>query len=108
MRIPAFLKSYRLWGITGLSIAAYTLVIGVFGNTDISGYLPVKLAASIQEHWPELPFFSVSKEISSDGKKQEIYYTVPTRQITAQELARLDANKKNLKPTASPAHATER
>jgi len=103
MRVPAFFKSYRLWGITGLSVVAYGLVIGVFGNTDISGYLPIKLATSIQTHWPELPFFSVKREIFPNGKGQETYYTVPTRQITARELAQLEAGKKETKPTSSPA-----
>ena len=102
MRIPGILKSYRLWGITGLSLVMYILVVGVFGNMDISGFLPIKLATSIQAHWPDLPFFTVKKEISSDGKSQEIYYTVPTRQLTAREIAQLEANKKEKKPTSLP------
>jgi len=102
MHIPGFLKSYRLWGITGLSLVMYILVVDVFGNVDISGFLPIKLATSIQAHWPELPFFTVKKTTSSDGKTREIYYTVPSRQLTAHEIAQLEANKKEPKPTSPP------
>jgi hypothetical protein len=103
MRIPAFFKSYRLWGIAGLSLALYVLVIGVFGNIDISGFLPVKLATSIQMEWPDLPFFSVEKHSINNGRNQETYYTVPTRLLTPQEIAQFKAGKKEAKPISSPA-----
>ncbi len=103
MRVPAIFKSYRFWGIPALSLAMYGLVIGVFGNMDISGFLPMKLATSIAVHWPEMPFFAVSKGIAPDGKSHETYYTVPTRQLTARELALFEAEKKKPKPTSQPA-----
>jgi len=102
MHVPAILRSTRLWGITGLSLVAYILVVDVFGNVDISGLLPVKLATSIQMHWPDLPFFSVQKKTSNGGKTQEVFYTVPTRQLTAREIAQLEAARKQPKPTAPP------
>src|SRR5271168_2679100 len=105
MRLPAFLRSPRLWGITGLSLVAYVLVFDVFGNIDISGLLPIKLATSIQREWPDLPFFSVEKETINHGKSQEVYYTVPTRQLTAQEIAQLEAQGQQPKPTVAPTPA---
>ena len=102
MHLIAFLKSPRFWGIGGLSLLAYIVVIGMFGNVDISGYLPIKLATSIQTHWPDLPFFTVEKDSINDGKQQEVYYTVPTRQFTAKEIAQLQAQGKKPRTTAQP------
>lgn len=103
MRLPAFLKSPRLWGITGLSLALYILVVGVFGNVDISGLLPIKLATSIQTYWPDLPFFTMEKHSIDNGKSEEVFYTVPTRQLTAREIAQLEAAGKKTKPASPPA-----
>jgi hypothetical protein len=93
MRFSFSYNWYRVMGITGLFLLLYIVVIGVFGRVDISGLLPVKFAASLQEAWPKMPFFSVEKEAVDGGKGEEIYYTVPSRQLTPQEVARLLANK---------------
>ena len=91
MRFKISYNWYRLMGITGLFLLGYIVVIGIFGNVDISPLLPTQLASSIQTHWPDLPFFAVQKQRLDDGNGQEIYYTVPTRQLTPQEIAKLKA-----------------
>jgi hypothetical protein len=93
MRFLLPYNCYRVMGITGLFLLLYIVVIGVFGRVDISGLLPIKLAAGIQAAWPKMPFFSVEKETVDGGKGEEIYYTVPSRQLTPQEVAGLMANK---------------
>ena len=93
MRFSLSYNWYRAMGITGLFLLLYIVVIGIFGRVDISGLLPVKFAATLQEAWPKMPFFSVEKEAVNGGKGEEIYYTVPTRQLTPQEITRLLANK---------------
>jgi hypothetical protein len=89
MRFTLPYNCYRVMGITGLFLLGYIVVIGIFGQVDISGYLPRKMAASIQEAWPRLPLFAVQKAPVSEGGVTETYYTVPTRQFTPQELARM-------------------
>lgn len=110
MRFTLPYNWYRFMGITGISLLLYCVVIGLFGNVDISGYLPMRLAASIQMAWPEMPFFSMKKEPVGGG--QEIYYTVPTRQLTPQEVAQMSRGgsasgltRKNDKPADLPADA---
>ena len=95
---------YRVMGITTGFLLLYIVVIGVFGRVDISGLLPVKLAAGIEAAWPRMPFFSVEKETVAGGKGEEIYYTVPSRQLTPQEVAGLMANKP--KPAGKAANPT--
>jgi hypothetical protein len=89
MRFTLPYNFYRCMGIAGLFLLGYIVVIGVFGRIDISGLLPIKLATSIQTHWPDLPFFTVEKQSVDGGKGQEIYYTVPTRQLTPKEVAQI-------------------
>ena len=69
------------------------VVIGILGTWISVRFLPTKLAASIETHWPKLPLFAVEKEPVDGGKGEEIYFTVPTRQLTPQEIARLEATK---------------
>jgi hypothetical protein len=94
MRFTLPYNLYRIMGITTLFLLLYIVVIGIFGRVDITGLLPIKLAASIQQAWPEMPFFSTAKTVSDDGKEKEVYYTVPTRQLTPQEVAKLEALRK--------------
>lgn len=82
---------YRFMGITGLCLIGYIVVIGIFGNTDISPYLPTETARSLQTHWPDLPFFKSRQQVIEDGTEIETYYMVPTRQLTAKEIAALKA-----------------
>ena len=105
MRFKIPYNWYRFMGITGLFLIGYIVVIGIFGNTDISPLLPMQLATSIQTHWPDLPFFTVQKQSIDDGKEQVIYYTVPTRQLTPKEIAALKATGPEPKPV--PAKETQ-
>ena len=89
MRFTLSYKWYRVMGILGLSLLGYIVVIGIFGNADISRFLPMKLATSIQTAWPRLPFFRVETTSIDHGRGEEIRYTVPTRQFTPQEIARM-------------------
>jgi len=104
MRFLLPYNCYRVMGITTGFLLLYIVVIGVFGRVDISGLLPIKLAAGIEAAWPRMPFFSVEKEAVEGGKGEEIYYTVPSRQLTPQEVAGLMANKP--KPAGKAPDAT--
>ena len=84
---------HRVLGIGGLCVVAYILVFVVFGQSDVSGFLPRPYTPSF--HWPNLPQFLVR---SDDSKKPETIYTVPTRQITPQELAEIRGAAPNPKP----------
>jgi len=48
-----------------------------------------QMARTLLEAWPKMPFFTVEKPPLNGGKVEEVYYTVPTRQLTPQELARM-------------------
>jgi len=103
MRFTLHYGWYRFMGITGLFLIGYIVVVGIFGNVDVSGLLPVKLAASIQAAWPQMPFFAVQKETINGGKDEETYYIVPTRQLTPREIAQLEYVPS--KPLTHPAPA---
>ena len=100
--LSSILKSPRLWGLTGTALVLYFLVFVVFGKLDVSGIMPPtdKIANAILNVWPRMPFFAVQKETIDGGKGQEIYYTVPTRQLTPQELARMGATNVVTHPAA--------
>lgn len=91
----SFLKSPRLWGLAGTAVVLYFLVFVVFGRIDMSWIMPDtnQLARNLIVDWQTMPFFAVQKENVRDMNGQEqgqvIYYTVPTRQITPKELARM-------------------
>jgi hypothetical protein len=104
MSLLSLFKWHRVVGITALSLVAYILVVRVFGDMDVSWIFPHdKPGTTLRMHWPDLPFFTVMKETAPDGKGEETYYTVPTRQLTTREIAQLEAEKKEAKPTAPPA-----
>ena len=106
MSLLSLFKWHRIVGIAALSLVAYILVVRVFGDMDVIWIFPHdKPGATLRMHWPNLPFFTVTKETAPDGKNQETYYTVPTRQLTSKELAQLDAGKKEAEPIAQPAPA---
>jgi hypothetical protein len=86
----ALFRWYRIMGIASLSVIAYLLVFVVFRKTDVSWLLPPSSPPGIPRfQWPDLPYFTVDKETASDGRHEETIYTVPTRQITPQEVASL-------------------
>jgi len=90
-----FLKSPRLWGLTGTAVVLYFLVFVIFGRIDMSWIMPDtnQLARRWIVDWNTMPFFAVRKEnvrdINGQQEGQVIYYTVPTRQFTAKELAQM-------------------
>jgi hypothetical protein len=57
-----------------------------------------KIANAILEVWPKLPFFAVQTESINGGKV--IYYTVPTRLFTKQDMARMGATNGVAHPAA--------
>jgi hypothetical protein len=89
---------HRILGVSALCVVAYFLVFSVFAKTDVSWFLPPREMARF--HWPNLPHFTAWREDAPDGKSSEIIYTVPTRQITAQELAQLPATNQAATPAA--------
>jgi hypothetical protein len=101
-RLGSFLKSRRLWGITGTAVALYFLVFVVFGRLDMSWVMPDtnQLARSVMIAWQDLPFFAVKKDAPDEGQGQAIYYTVPTKQFTAKELAQMGMTNAVAKPVA--------
>ncbi|MCE0483650.1 MAG: hypothetical protein LV479_05370 [Methylacidiphilales bacterium] len=103
MRFTIPYKWYRLMGIIGLSLLIYIIVIGIFGNVDISRFLPMKLAASIQDAWPRLPFFRTETESIDQGRGEIIYYTVPTRQFSSHEVAQMIGTNHTAHPSAPTA-----
>ena len=98
----SILKSPRLWGLTGTALVFYFLVFVVLGRMDVSWMMPptTQIANAILEVWPRMPFFMVQKESINGGNGREIYYTVPTRQFTPQELARMGATNTTAHPAA--------
>jgi hypothetical protein len=90
---------HRILGVSALCGAAYFLVFFVFAKTDVSWFLPPR--DMVRFHWPDLPHFATWRENSPDGKAAEVIYTVPTRQISAAELAQLPATNQTVAPATS-------
>ena len=78
----------------------YFLAFVVFGKVDVGWMMPdtEKFARELMWAWPKLPVFEVQKETTKDGKGQVIYYTVPTRQLTPQDLAQMGVTNRTVKP----------
>jgi len=93
-------KWYRFMGITSICLIGYIVVIGIFGQTDISPLLPQETAKSIAVHWPDMPFFRSQQRLIDDGKQQETFFRVPTRQLTPKEIAALKATGPEPKPAS--------
>jgi hypothetical protein len=74
--------------LLGTGVVLYIVVFVVFGRTDVSWIMPdtQQIARTIVDVWPRMPFF-VQQENTPDG--QVTYYTVPTRQLTRQEMRQL-------------------
>ena len=98
----SILKSTRLWGLTGTALVLYFLVFVVLGRMDVSWIMPDtrQIARTMIEVWPQMPFFVAQKEPVNGAKGEEIYYTVPTRQFTRQELGRMGATNAAPHPAA--------
>jgi len=97
----SILKSTRLWGLTGTALVLYFVVFVLCGKLDMSWIMPNTrdIALTFMQVWPQMPFFAVQKENVTDAQGQVqgevIYYTVPTRQFTPQELARMGVGTTN-------------
>ena len=78
----------RVLGLTGTALVFY-LIFGVaLAKVDVSWLLPTgKMANAVIVFWRDLPFFTVAKGPVVNGKGQATYYTVPTQQVTRQEMA---------------------
>ena len=100
--LSSILKSTRLWGLTGTALVLYFLVFVVCGKLDMSWIMPDtnRLARTMIAVWPQMPFLTVQKESVNGGQGQVIYYTVPTRQFTPQELARMGVTNATAHPAA--------
>jgi len=100
--VYSLLKSTRLWGLTGTALVLYFLVFVVLGKLDMSWIMPDtnQIARTLIEVWPRMPFFAVQKVSINGGQGQEIDYTVPTRQFTPQEIARMGATNRAAHPAA--------
>jgi hypothetical protein len=97
----SILKSPRLWGLAGTALALYFLVFVVLGNIDVGWMFPTqKIANAVLEVWPRMPFFAVQTESINGGKGREIYYTVPTRLFTKQDMMRMGATNGVAHPAA--------
>ena len=83
-------KSRHFWGLTGTAVVL-CLLLFFARNLNVGWMMPdtQRLAREIINVWPQMPFFAVTKEPAKDGQGEIIYYTVPTRQLTPQELAQL-------------------
>jgi hypothetical protein len=104
--IVSLLKSTRVWGMIGTGAVLYLVVFVVFGKLDMSWIMPDtnQIARTFIEVWPRMPFFAVQRETltNADGQDQGqvIYYTVPTRQLTPQDLAQMGATNTAARPAA--------
>ena len=80
-----------MWGLTGTAVILYFLVFVVFGKLDMSWIMPNtdEIARTFISLWPRMPFFQVQKATVNGSTNEVIYYTVPTRQITPQELKQM-------------------
>ena len=98
--LVSIFKSRRLWGLTGTGIVLYLVVFVVFGKVNVGGIMPDtnRIAQTLIEIWPKMPFFTVEKMPIKGGKGEEVYYTVPTRQLTQQELARMGVTNATVHP----------
>jgi hypothetical protein len=85
--VIALFRLRRVLGLLATGVILYFIVFVVFGRTDVGWMLP-KVVRHIQ--WPDLPRFFYSTQKTSDGRDEAIY-TVPSRQLTAPELAQLTA-----------------
>ena len=96
--IGSILKSPRTWGLIGTAVVLYFLTFVVFGKLNMSWIMPDtnQLARSVMIAWQDLPFFTTKRETSDDG--QYIYYTVPTKQFTAKQLAQMGMTNAVAKP----------
>ncbi len=83
-----------------IGAAGYLLFFVALRKTDVSWMLPTRrLADSLQQLWPDMPFFSVRHESTPQG--DETLYTVPTRQVTPQEMQEMGMTNAVVEPAAS-------
>jgi hypothetical protein len=91
----------RALGLAATALGYYLLFWVVLAKVNV-GWLPQtnKMANAVIAFWQDLPFFTVEKGPDADGNGQVTYYTVPTRQVTRQELAQMMGT--NAAPNPAP------
>jgi hypothetical protein len=94
--VIALFRWGRVLGLLTTGVVLYFVVFVVLGQTDVGWMLP-KVVRHIQ--WPDLPHFFVSTQKTPDGRDEAVY-TVPSRQLTPQELAQLTST--NAAPATAP------
>ncbi len=77
-------------------------MVGVaLANVDVGWLLPTnKMATAVIAFWQDLPFFTVEKGPADNGNGQVTYYTVPTQQVTRQEMALMMGTNATAHPAA--------
>ena len=100
--ILLFLKSRRVWGLTGTALVLGALFYFVLGPLDASWLMPdtKQIAQDIIKVWPHMPFFAAQSVKDSNGNVREIDYTVPTHQFTRQEMAQMGMTNAVAHPAA--------
>ncbi|MEI9999282.1 MAG: hypothetical protein WDO13_08955 [Verrucomicrobiota bacterium] len=83
--VKRFFRSRTLWGLLGTAAVMYLVLFVVLGRLNVGWMMPdtKQIARTLVDAWPRLPFFA-QKEKTPQG--DVIYYTVPTHQMTPQEL----------------------
>jgi hypothetical protein len=78
-------KSVRFWGLLGTAIGLYVFFFVILGKLDMTWAMPDtgKIARSIINVWPQMPFF-VRKEQTPQG--EVVTYTLSTHLVTPAEL----------------------
>jgi hypothetical protein len=88
--LSSLFRSRRLWGLAGTALTLGALFL-MLKELDVSGVMPdtQRIAQTIIEVWPHMPFFEVQKGPNPNGDGTYTYYTVPTRQFSQEELKQL-------------------
>jgi hypothetical protein len=97
----------RVLGLAGTALGFY-LVFGVLlAKVNVGWLLPTdKMAGEVIVFWRDLPFFNVEKVPDANGNGEVTYYTVPTRQVTRQEMAQMMGTNAAANPAPPPGTGT--
>ncbi len=96
----------RVLGLAGTALVFYLIIFVALARVDVSGWVPTsRITQHIIELWPHLPFFAVEREPVGNGKQEEVFYTVPTKQFTKAEMDRMP---KGTNAVAEPGKLSEK
>jgi hypothetical protein len=59
-----------------------------------------QIAEDVIKVWPHMPFFAAQTVTDRNGNVHEIYYTVPTRQFSRQEMTQMGMTNAVAHPSA--------